>query len=139
MTHSYPVDMSQTPDVKAFFDEATWTITYVVKDPASNSCAIVDSVMDIDYAAGRISYESADEVIAYIESEGLTLEWLLETHVHADHLSGAPTFNASLVAKSRLVKTSRLCRMCSAKCSTRAPNSNATARNLIVCSKTVTL
>ncbi|MEN8872463.1 MAG: MBL fold metallo-hydrolase, partial [Pacificibacter sp.] len=70
MTHSYPVDMSQTPDVKAFFDEATWTITYVVKDPASNSCAIVDSVMDIDYAAGRISYESADEVIAYIESEG---------------------------------------------------------------------
>ncbi|MEN8832433.1 MBL fold metallo-hydrolase [Pacificibacter sp.] len=99
MTHSYPVDMSQTPDVKAFFDEATWTITYVVKDPASNSCAIVDSVMDIDYAAGRISYESADEVIAYIESEGLTLEWLLETHVHADHLSGAPYIQRKLGGK----------------------------------------
>lgn len=99
MTHSYPVDMSQTPDVKAFFDEATWTITYVVKDPASNSCAIVDSVMDIDYAAGRISYESADEVIAYIEAEGLTLEWLLETHVHADHLSGAPYIQRKLGGK----------------------------------------
>lgn len=99
MTHSYPVDMSQTPDVKAFFDEATWTITYVVKDPASKSCAIVDSVMDIDYAAGRISYESADEVIAYIEAEGLTLEWLLETHVHADHLSGAPYIQRKLGGK----------------------------------------
>jgi glyoxylase-like metal-dependent hydrolase (beta-lactamase superfamily II) len=91
--------MSLIPEVKAFFDPATWTISYVVKDPKSNACAIVDSVMDIDYAAGRISYESADAIIAYIEAEGLRLEWLLETHVHADHLSGAPYIQRKLGGK----------------------------------------
>lgn len=90
MTSNYPVDMAVKPDVKAFFDPATWTISYVVKDPASNSCAVVDSVMDIDYAAGRISYESADAIIAYVQEQGLKVEWLIETHVHADHLSAAP-------------------------------------------------
>lgn len=99
MATQYPVNMAQTPDVKAFFDPATWTISYVVRDPNSTSCAIVDSVMDIDYAAGRISYESADAIIAYIEAEGLTLEWLLETHVHADHLSGAPYIQSKLGGK----------------------------------------
>ncbi|MBU2865405.1 MBL fold metallo-hydrolase [Pacificibacter marinus] len=99
MSLQYPVNMSQIPDVKAFFDPATWTISYVVRDPNSTSCAIVDSVMDIDYAAGRISYESADAIIAYIEAEGLTLEWLLETHVHADHLSGAPYIQGKLGGK----------------------------------------
>ena len=83
---NYPVNMSVKPEVKAFFDEATNTITYVVKDPNSNACAIVDSVMDIDYAAGRISYESADEVIQYVKDNNLTVEWLLETHQSApDH------------------------------------------------------
>ncbi len=90
MPSNYPVDMSVKPDVKAFFDPATWTISYVVKDPASNACAVVDSVMDIDYAAGRISYESADQIIAYVKEQGLKVEWLIETHVHADHLSAAP-------------------------------------------------
>ena len=87
---TYPVNMSLKPEVKAFFDEATWTISYVVKDPASNKCAIVDSVMDIDYAAGRITYESADEIIKYVQDNDLEVEWLIETHVHADHLSAAP-------------------------------------------------
>lgn len=90
MSSNYPVDMGVTPDVKAFFDPATWTISYVVKDPASNACAVVDSVMDIDYAAGRISYESADEIIAYVKDNNLDAQWLIETHVHADHLSAAP-------------------------------------------------
>lgn len=99
MTHSYPVNMSLTPEVKAFFDPATWTISYVVKDPDSKSCAVVDSVMDIDYAAGHISYESADEIIAYIKAQDLKLEWLLETHVHADHLSGAPYIQSKLGGK----------------------------------------
>ncbi|MEC7667823.1 MAG: MBL fold metallo-hydrolase, partial [Pseudomonadota bacterium] len=96
---NYPVNMSVKPEVKAFFDEATNTITYVVKDPNSNACAIVDSVMDIDYAAGRISYESADEVIQYVKDNNLTVEWLLETHVHADHLSAAPYIQQELGGK----------------------------------------
>ena len=86
----YPVNTSLKPDVQAFFDEATNTISYIVKDPASNSCAIVDSVMDIDYEAGRIAFEHADELIRQVKARGLTLEWIIETHVHADHLSAAP-------------------------------------------------
>ncbi|WP_417260966.1 MBL fold metallo-hydrolase [Celeribacter sp.] len=99
MASNYPVDLSVKPEVKAFFDPATWTISYVVKDPASDACAIVDSVMDIDYAAGRITYESADEIIAYVKEQGLKLEWLIETHVHADHLSAAPYIQDALGGK----------------------------------------
>lgn len=77
-------------DVKAFFDEATFTITYVVKDPTSKDAAIVDSVLDFDYASGRTDTHSADEVIAYVKAQGLDIKWILETHVHADHLSAAP-------------------------------------------------
>ena len=96
---AYPVNMAAKPDVQAFFDEATNTISYIVKDPGSPSCAIVDSVMDIDYAAGRITYEHADELIRQIESQGLKLEWIIETHVHADHLSAAPYIQAKLGGK----------------------------------------
>ncbi|HIP24108.1 MAG TPA: MBL fold metallo-hydrolase [Rhodobacteraceae bacterium] len=79
-----------TPEVKAFFDTATNTVSYVVKDPNSNACAIIDSVLDFDYASGHTDTKSADEVIAYVKAEGLKPEWLLESHVHADHLSAAP-------------------------------------------------
>jgi len=96
---NYPVDLSVRPEVKAFFDEATNTISYVVKDPASNACAIVDSVMDIDYAAGRITYDHADAMIAYVKEKGLRLEWIIETHVHADHLSAAPYIQDKLGGK----------------------------------------
>ena len=96
---NYPVDMAVKPDVTAFFDPATNTISYVVKDPASNACAVVDSVMDIDYAAGRITYDHADEIIAFIQENDLKLEWLIETHVHADHLSGAPYVQQKLGGK----------------------------------------
>ena len=95
----YPVNMDVKPEVTAFFDPATWTISYVVKDPASNKCAIVDSVMDIDYAAGRITYESADALIKHVQDNDLELEWLLETHVHADHLSAAPYIQNKLGGK----------------------------------------
>jgi len=78
------------PQVEAFFDEATNTVSYVVKDPGSAACAIVDSVMDIDYAAGRITYAHAERMIDYVTGHGLSLEWIIETHVHADHLSAAP-------------------------------------------------
>lgn len=93
------VDLSIKPEVKGFFDPATNTISYVVKDPASTACAIVDSVMDIDYAAGRITYDHADQLIAYVRDKGLTLEWLIETHVHADHLSAAPYIQRQLGGK----------------------------------------
>lgn len=79
-----------TPDVTAFFDEPTNTVTYVVRDPDSRAAAIIDSVLDIDYAAGRIATASADRVIAHVEAEGLEIAWILETHAHADHLSAAP-------------------------------------------------
>ena len=96
---SYPVHMGIKPDVQAFFDEATNTISYIVKDPSSDACAIVDSVMDINYAAGRITYEHADELIRQIETQGLKLEWIIETHVHADHLSAAPYIQEKLGGK----------------------------------------
>ncbi|WP_282129594.1 MBL fold metallo-hydrolase [Roseobacter litoralis] len=95
----YPVNMSVKPHVQAFFDEATNTITYIIKDPASNACAIVDSVMDIDYAAGRITFDHADELIRQVEAQGLELEWIIETHVHADHLSAAPYIQGKLGGK----------------------------------------
>lgn len=78
------------PDVTAFFDEPTNTVTYVVADPASSACAIIDSVLDYDAASGRTSQKSADDVINYVVSSGHEVEWILETHVHADHLSAAP-------------------------------------------------
>jgi glyoxylase-like metal-dependent hydrolase (beta-lactamase superfamily II) len=83
-------DMFMTPEVKAFFDEATNTVSYVVKDPSGSACAIIDSVLDFDYASGRTDTRSADEVIAYVRAHALDVQWLLETHVHADHLSAAP-------------------------------------------------
>ena len=94
-----PVDLSVKPEVTAFFDAPTNTISYVVKDPASNACAVIDSVMDIDYAAGRITYDGADRIIAHIRDRGLSLEWLIETHVHADHLSAAPYIQGKLGGK----------------------------------------
>ncbi|MBC7142468.1 MAG: MBL fold metallo-hydrolase [Rhodobacteraceae bacterium] len=78
------------PDVTAFFDEATNTVTFVVKDPGSTACAVIDSVLDFDYASGRTDTASADKVIEHVRKEGLSVEWVLETHVHADHLSAAP-------------------------------------------------
>ena len=95
----YPVDLAVKPEVTAFFDPPTNTVSYVVKDPGSNACAIIDSVMDIDYAAGRISYESADTIIAFVTDRGLAVEWLIETHAHADHLSAAPYIQGKVGGK----------------------------------------
>ena len=95
----YPVNMSVKPEVEAFFDEATNTISYIVKDPTSDACAIIDSVMDIDYAAGRITYDHADAMIARINEMGGKLAWIIETHVHADHLSAAPYIQQELGGK----------------------------------------
>ena len=85
-----------SPDVTAFFDDATNTISYVVRDPAGRACAIIDSVLDFDYASGRTDTRSADRIVAHVEAEALEVQWLLETHVHADHLSAAPYLQEKL-------------------------------------------
>jgi len=95
----YPIDLNTKADVNAYFDEATNTISYLVKDPSSNHCAIIDSVMDMDYAAGRITYKNADKLINEIQSRELKLDWIIETHVHADHLSAAPYIQQQLGGK----------------------------------------
>ena len=84
------------PQVEAFFDPATFTWSYVVSDPATKRCAIIDSVLDYDAAAGRTSTASADRLIAHVREQGLVVDWLLETHVHADHLSAAPYLRQAL-------------------------------------------
>ncbi len=88
-----------TPAVQGFFDEATNTITYVVRDPDGSSCAIIDSVLDFDYASGRTDTRSADTVADWVKAQGLKVEWILETHVHADHLSAAPYLQERLGGK----------------------------------------
>jgi glyoxylase-like metal-dependent hydrolase (beta-lactamase superfamily II) len=84
------------PEVTAFFDEDTFTVSYVVVDPASRVCAIVDSVLDFDPASGRTSRKSADRIITFIRKNELKVDWILETHVHADHLSAAPYLRKEL-------------------------------------------
>lgn len=84
------------PAVTAFFDPATYTYSYVVRDPASSSCVIIDSVLDYDPASGRTKTDSAEKIIAFVREQKLTVEWLLETHVHADHLSAAPYLKQQL-------------------------------------------
>jgi len=78
-----------SPTIKAFFDENTFTVTYVVSDPETASAAIIDPVLDYDAASGRTATRSADAVVDYVKANALSVEWILETHVHADHLSGA--------------------------------------------------
>lgn len=87
------------PEVKAFFDDATNTVSYVVREPEGHSCAIIDSVLDYDQAAGRTNTQSADAIIAWIKSADLQVAWILESHVHADHLSAAPYLQENLGGK----------------------------------------
>ena len=91
--------MSNLPIVKDFFHEDTNTFSYVVRDPATNACAIIDSVLDYDPASASTSTVHADKIIAYIKEQDLTVEWILETHVHADHLTAAQYLKAELGGK----------------------------------------
>ena len=85
-----------TPNVKTFFDEATFTATHVIWDPRTRAAAIIDSVKDYDPKSGRSATDSADAVIAYVKEQDLTVAWILETHVHADHLTAAPYLKEKL-------------------------------------------
>lgn len=88
-----------TPNVKAFFDTTTNTVSYIVCEPHGRACAIIDSVLDFDQASGRTKTESADALVAYIQANGLNVDWILESHVHADHLSAAPYLQEKLGGK----------------------------------------
>ena len=87
------------PDVFALYDKQTSTFSYIVKDPTSQACAVIDSVLNLDYHSGRTSYSSADEIIDHVRKHQLELVWLIETHVHADHLSAAPYIQKKLGGK----------------------------------------
>jgi glyoxylase-like metal-dependent hydrolase (beta-lactamase superfamily II) len=87
---------TMTPQIQAFFDKTTSTVTYVVYEAPGSACAVIDPVLDYDPKSGRTATTSADQVIAFVRANGLTVEWLLETHAHADHLSGAPYLAAEL-------------------------------------------
>ncbi len=111
MEHDFPLESaraqvstaregkSRRPQVRAFFDEPTFTASYVVSDPATKRAAIIDSVWNFDHASGHTSLESANEIVEYVRSERLTVDWILETHAHADHLSAAPYLQEKLGGK----------------------------------------
>ncbi len=90
------------PQVTTFFDPVTSTATHVVADPATRRCAVLDPVLDYDPAAGRISHHSADRLIAHVRAHELTVDWILETHVHADHLSAAQFLKQSLGGRTAI-------------------------------------
>ena len=119
--------------VEAFFDQTTNTISYVAFDAQRRVCAVIDSVLDFDYASGRISFESADKIIAYIHANDLTLEWIIETHVHADHLSAAPYIQNELGGK---VGSGKYSIQTFGKVFNEGTDSSETVANLISCSQT---
>ena len=90
---------ARAPTVQGFFDEATFTASYVVSDPVTKRAAIIDSVLDFDQPSGRTSTKSADEIVDYVREHGLTVDWILETHAHADHLSAGPYLQGKLGGK----------------------------------------
>jgi len=91
--------LSSGPEVKGFFDQDSGTISYVVHDRSSKEAAVIDSVLDFDYASGTIGYELADDIIGYVQAQSLNVSWHIETHVHADHLSAAPYLQDRLGGK----------------------------------------
>ena len=91
--------LSSGPEVKGFFDQDSGTISYVLHDRSSKEAAVIDSVLDFDYASGTIGYELADDIIGYVQAQNLNVSWHIETHVHADHLSAAPYLQDRLGGK----------------------------------------
>ena len=84
------------PEVRAFFHESSNAFSYVAWDPASLHAAVIDAVLDYDAASGRTGHHAADEIVAFVQAQGLTVEWVIDTHVHADHLSAAPYVQSKL-------------------------------------------
>ena len=93
------INSEKLHEIKVFFDESTFTLSYVVYDDLEKKCAVIDSVLDFDYSSGNIDYVNADKIISFINNKKLNLEWLIETHVHADHLSASPYIQNKLGGK----------------------------------------
>ena len=93
-------DQKQSPQIHGIFDPDTWTVTYIIHDGMGSPCAVIDSVLDYDPKSGRTRHRTADRVIEYVRSNDLKLEWILETHAHADHLSGAVYLKSQLGGKT---------------------------------------
>ena len=93
-------DQKQSPQIHGIFDPDTWTVTYIVHDGKGSPCAVIDTVLDYDPKSGRTRHRTADRVIEYVRSNDLKLEWILETHAHADHLSGAVYLKSQLGGKT---------------------------------------
>jgi len=89
-------DHALRPDIVSFFDDATSTVSHIVRAPGGNACAIIDSVLDFDMPSGRIGHASAERLAHYVNAHGLQVMWVLETHVHADHLTAAPWLQRQL-------------------------------------------
>ena len=92
----------EKPKIHSIYDPATWTVTYVVHQGHASACAIIDSVLDFDPKSGRTRYISADKVVEFVKANKLTVEWILETHAHADHLTAAPYLKAKLGGKTAI-------------------------------------
>jgi len=93
-------DQKNPPQIHGIFDPDTWTVTYIVHDGQGSPCAVIDSVLDYDPKSGRTRHRTADRVVEYVRSNDLNLEWILETHAHADHLSGAAYLKSQLGGKT---------------------------------------
>ena len=93
------IKIDENHHIKGFFDDQTSTISYVVHDNIEKKCAVIDSVLDFDYSSGDIDYVNADKIISYVDQNKLNVEWLIETHVHADHLSASPYIQKKLGGK----------------------------------------
>ena len=119
------------PDITAFFDDATNTISYIVRDPNGSSCAIIDSVLDFDFASGRTDTRSADKLVSFVRDNNLDVQWLLESHVHADHLSAAPYIQMKVGGKIGIGSHIKDVKKPLVKFSMRVQNFKETAVNLM--------
>jgi Zn-dependent hydrolases, including glyoxylases len=122
------------PEIQGFFDPATSTVSYVVHAAGSVECAIIDPVLDYNAAAGRISTVSADAIAAFVQAEGLKVQWLLETHAHADHLSASAYLKRKLGGQIGIGAAITQVQGCSAISITLSRNSSLMARSSIACS-----
>ena len=110
--------MSGQPIIQAFFDEPTNTVSYLVSDPATKQAAVIDPVLDYDHRSGEVDTHSVETILNTAKKLGLTIVWALETHAHADHLSGAPTSRPRPERRSASANTSRMCSASSGRSST---------------------